>query len=141
MATSNGYLTHLSQIPLFTACSARDLQKIARAVDEVDVDREREIVTQGSTGREAFVIVEGEAAVRRNGRRIATLGPGDHFGELALLDGGPRTATVIATSPMKLLVLGQREFTGLLDEVPGLALKIMTSLASLVRDLNQKIYP
>jgi CRP-like cAMP-binding protein len=141
MAGSSRYLKHLAQIPLFSACSTRDLQKIARAADELSIDEEREIVTQGAVGRECFVIVEGEAAVKRNGRRIATLGPGDHFGELALLDGGPRTASVFAESPITLLVLGQREFTGLVDEVPGLALKIMSSLAARIRELDDKIYP
>lgn len=141
MGSSTRYLKHLAQIPLFSACSTRDLQKIARAADELTIDEEREIVTQGAVGREAFVIVEGEAAVKRGGRRVATLGPGDYFGELALLDGGPRTASVIAETPLTLLVLGQREFTGLLDEVPGLALKIMKVLAERIRDLDQKIYP
>ena len=141
MGSSGRYLKHLAQVPLFSACSTRDLQKIAKAADELTVDSEREIVTQGTVGREAFVIVDGEAVVKRNGRRITTLGPGDYFGELALLDGGPRTASVFAASPITLLVLGQREFTGLLDEVPGLALKIMKVLAQRIRDLDQKIYP
>lgn len=141
MAGTSQYLKHLAQIPLFSACSTRDLQKIAKAADELTIEEEREIVKQDTVGRECFVIVEGEATVKRNGRRVATLGPGDHFGELALLDGGPRTASVVADTPLTILVLGQREFTGLLDEVPGLALKIMTSLASRIRDLDQKIYP
>lgn len=141
MSGSSRYLKHLAQIPLFSACSTRDLQKIAKAADELTIDEEREIVTQGTVGRECFVIVEGEATVKRNGRRIASLGPGDHFGELALLDGGPRTASVYANTPLTLLVLGQREFTGLLDEVPGLGLKIMASLATRIRELDQKIYP
>jgi CRP/FNR family transcriptional regulator, cyclic AMP receptor protein len=86
------------------------------------------------------VIIEGTATVRRNGRKVATFGPGDHFGELALLDGGPRTATVTADTPLKLLVIGQREFSGVLDEVPGLAQKVMLSLAQTIRSLDQKAY-
>ena len=141
MAGTTGYLQHLADVPLFSSCSNRELQKIARAADEITVDEGREIVTQGATGHEAFIIIDGTARVVRNDQEIATIGPGDYFGELALLDGGPRTASVVATSPMTLLVLGQREFAGLIDEVPGLAHKILTSLAQVVRALDDKIYP
>ena len=116
MAGTTGYLQHLADVPLFSSCSNRELQKIARAADEITVDEGREIVTQGATGHEAFIIIDGTARVVRNDQEIATMGPGDYFGELALLDGGPRTASVVATSPMTLLVLGQREFAGLIDE-------------------------
>ena len=135
------YLKHLADVPLFSSCSTRDLQKIGKAVDELEIEAGRELVKEGATGHEAFVVIDGTAAVKRGGRRIATMGPGDHFGELALLDGGPRTASVVAETPMKVLVLGQREFSGLIDEVPGLAHKILTSLASTIRELDQKIYP
>jgi len=141
MAGTTGYLQHLADVPLFSSCSNRELQKIARAADEITVDEGREIVTQGATGHEAFIIIDGTARVVRNDQEIATMGPGDYFGELALLDGGPRTASVVATSSMTLLVLGQREFAGLIDEVPGLAHKILTSLAQVVRALDDKIYP
>ena len=83
------------------------------------------------------MIVEGEATVAAQGREIATLGPGDAVGELALLDGGPRTATVIADTPIDLLVIGQREFAGLLDEVPGLAHKVMLNLADRMVELDE----
>src|SRR4051794_29090423 len=106
------YLEHLSQVALFSSCSNRDLQKIAKASDEVTIDEERVLVEQDKPGHEFFVIIEGTAAVKRSNRKIATLGPGDHFGELALFDGGPRTATVVAETPLKVLVLGQREFAG-----------------------------
>ena len=78
--------------------------------------------------------------MKRNGRKVATFGPGDHFGELALLDGGPRTATIVADTPMRVLVIGQREFAGVLDEVPGLAHKVLASLASTIRELDQKAF-
>jgi CRP-like cAMP-binding protein len=141
MAASSRYLKHLAEVPLFSTCSKRDLQKIAKAVDELEIGEEREIVTQGATGHEAFIIVDGTVAVKRNGRRVATLGPGDCFGELALLDGGPRTASVITESPVTLLVLGQREFASVIDEVPGLAHKILVALARRIRELDSKIYP
>jgi CRP-like cAMP-binding protein len=134
------YLDHLANVRLFSACSKRDLQKIARASDEVSVEAGRVLVEEGSRGREAFVILDGTATVKRNGRKVASLGPGDQFGELALLDGGPRTATVVADGPMQVLVIGQREFTGVLDEVPGLAHKVMSSMAQTIRALDQKAY-
>jgi CRP-like cAMP-binding protein len=141
MAGNNAYLKNLAQVPLFSSCSNRELQKIARASDEITIDDERVLVEQDAIGHEFFVIIEGTADVKRSNRRIAELGPGDHFGELALFDGGPRTATVVATSPMRVLVLGQREFAGLLDEVPGLAHKVLRSMAVRIRELDAKIYP
>jgi CRP/FNR family transcriptional regulator, cyclic AMP receptor protein len=136
----NSYLDSLSQIQLFSSMSKRDLQKIAKASDEIEVPAGKMLVEQGTRGREAFVIIEGAATVKRNGRKVATIGPGDHFGELALLDGGPRTATIVADTPMRVLVIGQREFAGVLDEVPGLAHKVLGSLASTIRELDQKAF-
>lgn len=133
----SAHLDHLAKISLFAACSDRDLQKIAKASDEIEVEAGRTLIQQGTSGREVYVILDGAAVVRRNDSKIADLGPGDHFGELALLDGGPRTATVEATTPMTVLVLGQREFAGVLDEVPGLARKIMASLAQTIRSLDE----
>jgi CRP-like cAMP-binding protein len=78
--------------------------------------------------------------VKRNGRKVGTLGPGDAIGELSLLDHGPRTATVTADTPMTLLVLSAREFAGVLDEVPGLAQKLLAQLARRVRELDRQIY-
>jgi CRP-like cAMP-binding protein len=131
------YLDHLGSVPLFSACSKKELQAIARASVEVDIPDGRTFVEQGETGREAFIIVDGKADVARNGRKIATVGPGSCVGELALLDRGPRTASVTAKGPLKLLVLGPREFSGLLDEVPTITHKLLASLASQVRELDK----
>lgn len=140
MASRDSYLDHLASIPLFSALPKKDLQKIAKASDEVSVDAGRVIVEEGASGHEAYVIVDGEAEVRRNDQVIARLSAGDHFGELALLDGGPRTATVVAVTPLRLLVLGQREFAGTIDEVPGLAHKLMATMATLIRQMDEKAY-
>jgi CRP-like cAMP-binding protein len=137
----SAYLQHLGSVPLFSSCTSRDLQKIAKASDEVTIDEGKVLVEQDAIGHEFFVIVEGSAQVTRNGHDVATMGPGDYFGELALFDGGPRTATVTATSPMRVLVLGQREFAGLLDEVPGLTHKVLATLARRIRDLDDRIFP
>ncbi len=140
MATRDKHLDHLASVPLFSACTRKDLQRIAKASNEITVDAGRVLTDQGDAGREAFVIIEGEAAVKRNQRKIATLGPGEAIGELSLLDHGPRTATVEASTPMTLLVLSAREFSGVVDEVPGLAHKLMGALASRIRELDNKVF-
>jgi CRP/FNR family cyclic AMP-dependent transcriptional regulator len=134
------YLDHLASVPLFRGMTNKELRDIAKATVELTIDQGKEFVTQGDVGREAFVIVEGNADVVRNGQTITQLGPGDCVGELALLDHGPRTASVIATTPLTVLVLGPREFLGVLDEVTTLSHKILGVLASRVRELDSKTY-
>jgi CRP/FNR family cyclic AMP-dependent transcriptional regulator len=140
MVGRDTYLEHLASVPLFAACSQKDLQRIARASDEVQIAEGRTLIKQGDVGRECFVLVEGQVRVERNGRKIASLGPGAYFGELSLLDKGPRTATVTAESPITVLVLGPREFSGVLDEVPLLAHKLLAALAARIRELDTKIF-
>lgn len=136
MAGRDAYLDHLAEVPLFSACSRKDLQKIAKASDEVEVKAGRVLVDQGRMGHEFFLIVDGEAVVKRNESEVNRLGSGDYFGELSLLDRAPRNATVVADTDMKLLVLGQREFTGVLDSVPGLAYKILQIMARRLRQAD-----
>jgi CRP/FNR family cyclic AMP-dependent transcriptional regulator len=140
MAGKRAYLDHLRNVSLFSSCSTRDLEKIARATDELTVPEGYVLTDQGKTGREAFVIMNGSATVRRNGKKVATLGPGSVVGELSLLDHGPRTATVTADSEATVLVIDQRHFLGVLDEVPALAHKLMASLASRIRDLDRRSF-
>lgn len=134
------YLDHLSKVQLFSAASKKELEKLGKASDELEVPAGKELVEQGRVGHEFFLILEGTASVRRNGRKIATLGPGAYFGELSLLDRGPRSASVVADTDMTLLVLGQREFSGVLDEVPTLAHKLLTSMAKRLREADTKLY-
>ena len=134
------YLDHLAQVPLFAACTKKELQAVARASDEISLPAGKVLCEQGSVGREAFVIVDGEATVQRNGRKVATLGPGDCVGELALLDHGPRTATVTAGTALTVLVLGAREFAGIIDEVPSISHKLMKALAARIRELDSKAF-
>jgi CRP/FNR family cyclic AMP-dependent transcriptional regulator len=139
MARQN-YLDHLAQVPLFSACSKKELTLIARAGDEATIEKGRVITEQGGAAREAFIIIDGEATVIRNGQKVATLVPGAAVGELALLDRGPRTATVEAATDLTLFVLGPREFAALLDEVPTLAHKLMQAMAAKIRELDTQIY-
>ena len=138
MARKDSKLDHLAQVRLFRACSRKELTTIGRASDEVRVAAGKTIVEEGQTGHEFFLILDGNATVQRNGRKVATLGPGDYFGELALLDRGPRNATVKADGDMEILVLGQREFSGVLDEVPTIAHKLLASMATRLREADAK---
>lgn len=132
------YLDHLAEVPLFAVCGKNDLRLIARRAENVTVRKGKELVTEGKPGHEFFVIAGGTATVKRKGKRVAALKKGDYFGELALLDRAPRNATVVADTDMELFVLGQREFSGLLDEVPGLAHKLLTGMARRLRDADAK---
>lgn len=128
----------LSTIWLFSTCSTRDLRTIRRATEEVTVPAGRVLCEEGTVGREFFLIVDGQATVSRNGQRITTLGPGQYFGELALLDRRPRSATVVSDTEMLLLVLGQRQFNGVLDAVPALSHKLLAAMATRLRESDQK---
>jgi CRP-like cAMP-binding protein len=140
MSLRTKHLDHLAEIPMFSALNKRDLQRVAKATNELSVDTGTVLIDQGDMGREAFVVVEGTATVKRNGRKVGTLGPGDAVGELSLLDHGPRTATVTADTPMTVLVLSAREFSGVIEEVPGLAQKLLGQLAARVRELDRQVY-
>jgi CRP/FNR family cyclic AMP-dependent transcriptional regulator len=128
----------LSSIWLFSTCTAKEIRTIRRALEEVTVPAGRMLTEEGTIGREFFLIVSGKAAVKRKGRKVATLGPSQYFGELALLDRGPRSATVVSETEMLLLVLGQRQFNGVLDAVPPLARKLLAAMATRLRESDEK---
>jgi CRP-like cAMP-binding protein len=136
MPRHDAFLSHLAEVPLFSALSKKELGLVARRAEDVKVDPGRVLVTEGSTGSEFFVIIDGTAKVSRRGRKGATLGPGAAFGELALLDRAPRNATVTAETPMELVVLGQREFGGIIDEVPGFSRKLLAGMARRLREAD-----
>ena len=136
MARKDEKLDQLGRMWLFSACTKKDLQVIGRASDEVTVPAGKTLTEEGKPGHEFYLILDGEASVKAKGRKVATLGPGDYFGELALLTRAPRDATVVADSDMELLVLGQREFSGVLDEVPGIAHKLLGSMAERLREAD-----
>ena len=130
-------LRHLRHLPLFSACSKKDLERIARAGDETMLASGTTIIRQGDVGREAFILLSGKATVKRGGKKVATLGAGAVVGELSLFDHGPRTTTVVCETDCHVLVLSQRHFLGLLDRVPALSHKLFASLATRIRDLDR----
>jgi len=130
----------LGSIWLFSACPASQLRMIRRAVEEVEVPAGVVLCEEGTVGREFFYILEGTAIVKRNGRRVTALGQGRYFGELALLDRHPRSATVVSDTPMKLLVLEQRKFNGLLDSTPGMSHKLLVAMAERLREADKRSF-
>jgi len=128
----------LGNVRLFSTCNKRELARIASLVDEVEAPKGKVLVRQGDTGQECFVIAEGRAKATMRGKGTAVLGPGSFFGEMSLLDQGPRSATISAETDMRLLVLGSREFSALVNEVPVVAVRIMQGLAERLRDAEPR---
>ena len=119
-------------LPLFELCSKRDLRRIAALADEREIAAGTELIREGEPGSEFYVVVDGEVDVRRRGRRVARLGAGSYVGEIALLSRSPRTATVVATTPLLVLAISGRDFVALLDTLPELWLKVARTLADRV---------
>jgi CRP-like cAMP-binding protein len=115
-------------VPLFSGCSKAELQKIAALADELDLSDGATLIREGERGREFIVIVDGTVRVTRGGTNVRELGAGDFIGEIALVSDVPRTATVTATSPVRLLVITDRAFRGLIEQMPSIATKVLQSL-------------
>lgn len=140
MATKRESLEHLRRVPLFSNCSNKDLERVLKAGDEISTVAGQVLIDQGQMGREAFVLLAGTATVRRNGKKVATMGPGGILGELALFDHGPRTATVVCDTECRLLVIPQREFLATVEAVPALNRKMLEYLAGRIRDFDRQYY-
>lgn len=132
MAIENG----LGAIELFSELSAKERKAVGRLMTSVSVKPGRDLIKEGDVGREFLVIVEGEATVRRGGKVVARLGAGDFMGELAVIAGVPRTATVTADTEMTVSVLNRREFSTLLDSQPKLARKILVGAVKRLHNLE-----
>jgi CRP-like cAMP-binding protein len=128
----NAKIELLRHVPLFGRCSKKELEQIAVLADEIDLPRGKELTKEGEPGREFFVLVTGTANVHRKGRKVNEMRDGDFFGEIALLSGAPRTATVTATSPVRALVVTDRDFRRLLKSTPDMQLKVLEALAERV---------
>ena len=120
----------LRRVPLFERCSKRELQEVASVADELRLPDGRTLTTEGKHDRDLIVIVEGAAEVRRKGRKIATLSSGDFLGEIALVTGRPRTATVTTTAPSQLLVITERDFRDVMRRTPSITFKVIEALGA-----------
>ena len=135
----NAKVDLLRNVRLFSSCNDKELGRIAALTDVVDVPAGKVLTEEGKAGGEAFVIASGKATAKVNKKKVATMGPGNFFGEMSLLDHGPRTATIIADEPMTLLVLDPRSFVELLEDVPSVSRKIMRTLAERLREVDKTI--
>lgn len=120
----------LKRAPLFSGCSKGELRALASSADELDLRQGTVITREGRPGREFFVLIGGTAEVTKKGEKVAELGAGDWFGEIALLTDSPRTATVTATSPVDVLVITDRRFRDVVETMPSIALKILSSVSA-----------
>jgi CRP-like cAMP-binding protein len=123
----------LDSVELFSGCSQKELRTVASLCTRLDIEAGFVLTRQGTRDPECFVVGAGSAAVEIDGRAVGTVGPGDVVGEMSLLDGGPRSATVTALSPMTLYVMSRREFQSMMRANPSIVGKIATSLARRLR--------
>jgi CRP/FNR family transcriptional regulator, cyclic AMP receptor protein len=125
----NEKLELIEKVPLFAGLSKAELAKVASIADEIDLPEGKVLTRQGDRGREFFVILDGEAEVRRTGRKLATRRAGEFLGEIALISDRPRIATVTATTPLRALVIRDADFRALISRTPQIALKVLEAFA------------
>ena len=138
--TTSSKMDRLRTIWMFSECSKRELALLERACDEASAAAGAVICEEGRAGRELYLIVEGEAKVEKGGKEVARLGVGNHFGELSLLDQQPRSASVVALTPMRLIVLPAREFSSVLEEIPSMAIRLLETMSLRLRDADERAY-
>ena len=134
MLRKNAKIELLKRVPLFERCSQRELGQIAMLADELDLPAARHLTSEGSGGYEFIVLVAGAADVVRKGKVVNELGPGDFVGEIALITGQPRTATVKTRGPSRILVLTASGFRSLMHDVPAIQDKVLSALAARIPD-------
>jgi CRP/FNR family transcriptional regulator, cyclic AMP receptor protein len=134
MLRKNAKIELLKRVPLFYACSKRELGEIAMLADELDLPKARNLTKEGTAGWEFIVLIDGEADVVRKGRVVNELGPGDFIGEIALVSGKPRTATVRTRGPARILVVTASGFRTLMHDVPSIQDKVLAALAARIPD-------
>ncbi len=130
-------MERLQEVPLLEECTGRQLREIARITDVVEFPEGAVLTRLGDPGEDFFLIVDGSARVDVPGGKQVHLRPNAFFGEMSLIDGGPRSATVTAETAIRVLVIRRRNFATLLREAPGLTLKILTTLSKRVRQLEE----
>jgi CRP-like cAMP-binding protein len=129
MLGHNSKIDLIRGVPLFASASKQELAEIASIADEIDLPEGKTLITEGDTGREFFVLIDGTAEVARGGKKVASIGGGDFFGEIALITKTPRNATITTTSPVRALVITDRAFRQLLDRAPQIQIGVLTALA------------
>jgi CRP/FNR family transcriptional regulator, cyclic AMP receptor protein len=137
-STSSVVSLYFASVPLFADCSKRELKLLAKTAVVEPRAAGATLVTEGQTGTSAFVILQGKCGVLRKGRRVGEVKAGGVVGELSMLNRGPRNATVVAESALEVAILGRREFLALLDTSPSIRLKLLTSLAARVQELDDR---
>src|ERR671910_1891991 len=125
----NSKIDLIKRVPLFSSASKHELEEIASTADEIDLPEGKTLIKEGDTGREFFVLIDGNAEVERGGKKVASIGPGDFFGEISLIAKTPRNATITTTSPVRALVITDRAFRTLLDHAPQIQIGVLTALA------------
>jgi len=136
MIKTDAKIQLLRSIPLFSKCNSRQLRQIAALTVALELPEGQTLCREGEVGTEFFVFINGEAVVSARGRRLATIGPGGFCGEMAILDGGPRVASVTTTSPSSVLVLSRWEFENLLKLVPEIAVNLLRAMAHRLREAD-----
>jgi CRP/FNR family transcriptional regulator, cyclic AMP receptor protein len=119
----------IRSVPLFARLSKRELEDVAQLADEIDLPEGRTLMRQGERGQEFFVLLDGTVSVEQDGKELRTLGPGDFFGEIALVSRGERTATVTTTAPSRALVVSDQGFRSLISRSPAIQEKVLEALA------------
>jgi CRP-like cAMP-binding protein len=139
MATNKQLLAVLAAVPLFEGLSRRQLKQVADLAEVASFMAGATLVKEGEPGESFFVILTGEAKVKVKGRTVNRAIPGDHFGEISLLDGGPRTASVVSETPMTVLMIERPAFQKLLRKDPSLSMQLLKSMARLVRRVDRSL--
>ena len=126
-------LEKLQAVPLFARLGRRETERLSMLADELDIPDGQVLTRQGASGGEFFIVLDGQVAIEKDGTRIATMNPGEFLGEIALIDGKPRTATARAEGPTRLLVIGRGPFQDLMEEFPSVRIAVLQALAERVR--------
>jgi CRP-like cAMP-binding protein len=130
----------LRSVPLFEGATDDELRRVAGVTTEIRIPAGSIVFSEGELGMEAFVLLEGEAEVVRHGQHVATIGPGEVVGELALLDHSARSATVRAVTDVRAVSMSSREFHAVLESVPTFLLRVCGLLARRLRALDDAVY-
>jgi CRP-like cAMP-binding protein len=129
-------LDYLGKVPLFQGLDKKHLQRVAQLATRLDLPEGKELIRQGEAGHEFVIVLKGELEIRRDDNVVATSGPGDYVGEIALLADRPRTATVVAKTPVAVEVIGRREFLTMLDNEPEIASQLEQAMKDRLAELD-----